>query len=74
MDKDELLEEYRKLKEELDKALYKNNKYTVIKVDITYDRFKNNSICITVNKERFNEFIERELEEHIKERGDIDNK
>ena len=62
MNKDELLEEYRKIKleEELDKAMWK--KYKPIKVEITYSPFKSYEIMIPVNAGRFDEFIKRELE------------
>ena len=74
MNKDELLEEYRKIKleEELNKAMW--NKYKPIKVEITYEKFKNYYLQLPVNKERFQEFIDKELEEYIKERRDIESK
>ena len=63
MNKDELLEEYRKIKleEELDKAMW--NKYKPIKVEITYDIYKSYSITLPVDPYRFEEFIKRELNE-----------
>lgn len=74
MDMSDVLEEYRKikLKEELDKALYNSHKYTIINIEITYEKFKNYYLQLPVNKERFQEFIDKELEEYIKERKDID--
>lgn len=69
MNKDELLEEYRKIKleEELDKAMW--NKYKPIKVEITYSPFKSCEIMLPVNAGRFNEFIKRELQEVVKNEG-----
>lgn len=66
MNRDELLEEYRKIKleEELDKAMW--NKYKPIKVEITYSPLKSYEIMIPVNVGRFDEFIKRELQEVIK--------
>lgn len=63
MNKDELLEEYRKIKleEELDKAMW--NKYKPIKVEITYNIYKSSSITLPVDLYRFEEFIKRELNE-----------
>lgn len=71
MNKDELLEEYRKikLKEELDKAMW--NKYKPIKVEITYSPFKSYSITLPVNTGRFIEFIKKELQEVIKDGNNI---
>ena len=69
MNKDELLEEYRKIKleEELDKAMW--NKYKPIKVEITYDIYKSYSITLPVDPYRFEEFIKRELNELVKNEG-----
>ena len=69
MSKDELLEEYRKIKleEELDKAMW--NKYKPIKVEITYDIYKSYSITLPVDPYRFEEFIKRELNELVKNEG-----
>lgn len=63
MNKDELLEEYRKIKleEELNKAMW--NKYKPIKVEITYNTCKTYSITLPVDLYRFEEFIKRELNE-----------
>lgn len=63
MNKDELLEEYRKIKleEELEKAMWK--KYKPIKVEITYDINKSFGVELPVNVDRFEEFIKRELNE-----------
>ena len=63
MNKDELLEEYRKIKleEELDKAMW--NKYTPIQVEITYSPLKSYGIKLPVDAGRFDEFIKRELNE-----------
>lgn len=63
MDMSDILEEYRKikLKEELDKAMW--NKYKPIKVEITYHTCKTYSITLPVDLYRFEEFIERELQE-----------
>lgn len=63
MNKDELLEEYRKIKleEELNKAMWK--KYKPIKVEITYSPFKSHEIMLPVDAGRFDEFIKRELNE-----------
>lgn len=67
MNKDELLEEYRKikLKEELDKAMW--NKYKPIEVEITYNTCKSCSITLLVNTGRFIEFIKEELQDCIKD-------
>ena len=67
MNKDELLEEYRKIKleEELDKAMWK--KYRPIKVEITYDINKSFGITLPVNISRFEEFIKNELQEVVNE-------
>ena len=67
MNKNELLEEYRKIKleEELDKAMWK--KYKSIKVEITYNIYKSSSITLPVDLYRFEEFIKRELQEAIKD-------
>lgn len=67
MNKDELLEEYRKLKleEELNKAMW--NKYTPIQVEITYTTCKSCSITLPVNLYRFEEFIKNELKEIVNE-------
>ena len=61
MNKNELLEEYRKIKleGELDKAMWK--KYKPIKVEITYNTCKTYSITLPVDLYRFEEFIRREL-------------
>jgi len=69
MNKDELLEEYRKIKleEELDKAMW--NKYKPIKVEITYNIYKSSSITLPVDLYRFQEFIKRELNELVKNEG-----
>jgi hypothetical protein len=69
MNKDELLEEYRKIKleEELDKAMWK--KYKPIKVEITYHTCKTYSIILPVDPYRFEEFIKRELNELVKNEG-----
>ena len=71
MSKDELLEEYRKIKleEELDKAMWK--KYKPIKVEITYNIYKSSSITLPVNLYRFEEFIKGELQEVIKDGNNI---
>lgn len=63
MNKDEILEEYRKIKleEELDKAMW--NKYKPIKVEITYSPLKSYGIKLPVDAGRFDEFIRRELNE-----------
>lgn len=65
MDKNELLEEYRKIKleEELDKAMW--NKYRPIKVEITYDINKTFGITLPVDVGRFDKFIKRELQEVV---------
>ena len=67
MNKDELLEEYRKIKleEELNKAMW--NKYKPIKVEITYNTCKTYSITLPVNTGRFIEFIKKELQDCIKD-------
>ena len=71
MNKDELLEEYRKIKleEELEKAMWK--KYRPIKVEITYSPFKSCGITLPVNIGRFEEFIKNELQEVIKDGNNI---
>jgi len=63
MNKDDLLEEYRKIKleEELDKAMWK--KYKPIKVEITYNTCKTYSIILPVDPYRFEKFIKNELQE-----------
>lgn len=63
MNKDELLEEYRKikLKEELDKAMWK--KYKPIKVEVTYSICKSYIITLPVDPIRFEKFIKNELQE-----------
>ena len=65
MNKDELLEEYRKIKleEELDKAMWK--KYKPIKVEITYNIYKSSSITLPVDVYRFEKFIKDELQEVV---------
>jgi len=71
MNKDELLEEYRKIKleEELEKAVWK--KYKPIKVEITYSPFKSYEIELPVDAGRFEEFIKNELQEVIKDGNNI---
>ena len=71
MNKDELLEEYRKIKleEELEKAMWK--KYRPIKVEITYDINKSFGVELPVNVDRFDEFIKNELQEVIKDGNNI---
>ena len=63
MNKNELLEEYRKIKleEELNKSMWK--KYKPIKVEITYYTCKTYSITLPVDPIRFKKFIENELQE-----------
>lgn len=67
MNKDEILEEYRKIKieEELNKAMW--NKYKPIKVEITYHTCKTYSIILPVDAGRFEEFIKNELKEIVNE-------
>ena len=71
MNKDELLEEYKKIKleEELEKAMWK--KYRPIKVEITYDINKSFGVELPVNVDRFDEFIKNELQEVIKDGNNI---
>lgn len=69
MNKDEILEEYRKIKleEELERAMW--NKYKPIKVEITYSTCKEYSITLPVDLTRFEKFIKNELQEISNDKG-----